>query len=162
MDLQKRFDLLIKIARGMPDCDFHCWGAAMLDRSPSLAGLPSNIRMMGSFKHLTDLPLGECEGWIFTSAWEGMPTTIIELGMLGMPLVASAVGGIPELINTTTGWTVSPFDDVERFMICLREMIASPEERCVRARELRIRTQERHNMRAYKAALARVLEGGAA
>jgi glycosyltransferase involved in cell wall biosynthesis len=162
LDLQKRFDLLIKIARRMPDCDFHCWGSAMLDRSPNLADLPSNIQMMGDFKHLTDLPLGACEGWIFTSAWEGMPTTIIELGVLGMPLVASAVGGIPELIDATTGWIVSPFDDVERFVTCLREMIASPEARCVRANELRIRTQKRHNMRAYKAALARVLEGEAA
>ena len=43
-------------------------------------------------------------------------TTIIELGVLGMPIVASAVGGIPELVDETTGWLVDPFDDVDQFV----------------------------------------------
>jgi glycosyltransferase involved in cell wall biosynthesis len=155
--LQKRFDLAVEIARQMPDCDFWCWGAAMLDLPPNLADLPPNITMMGIFKHLSDLPLAEAEGWLFTSAWEGMPTTIIELGVMGMPIIASAVGGIPELIDETTGWLVEPFDSVSGFVASLREMIENPQERIKRGRELQAQVRERYTMNSYKKALARVI-----
>jgi glycosyltransferase involved in cell wall biosynthesis len=116
--------------------------------------------MKGAFKALRDLPLGDADGWLFTSAWEGMPTTIIELGILGMPIVASAVGGIPELIDESTGWLVAPYDDIEGFISCLTDMIDQPEERIKRGANLQMRVQARHNMEAYKTALAQVILAG--
>jgi glycosyltransferase involved in cell wall biosynthesis len=159
IDRQKRFDLVLKIARRMPHCDFKCWGMAMLDAAPDLSTLPENVFMMGTFAHFTDLPLAESDGWVFTSAWEGMPTTIIELGILGMPIVASAVGGIPELIDDTTGWLVDPFDSVEGFVDCLNDMIQRPSERMKRAMQLQTRTAARHSMQTYCNTLAPVLLG---
>ena len=154
LDFQKRFDLVVEIARRMPDCDFRCWGGAMLDLPPDLSALPSNITMMGRFTQLTDLPLGESDGWLFTSAWEGMPTTIIELGAMGVPIAASAVGGVPELLDAGTGWPVTPFDDVAGFVASLREMARNPAERCLRARALQDRVRRGYTMARYKAALA--------
>ena len=157
LDLQKRFDLLVAIARRMPNCEFRCWGTAMLDAAPDLSLLPANVAMMGSFKNLTDLPLGESDGWIFTSAWEGLPTTIIELGKLGMPIVASAVGGVPEIIDASTGWLVDPFDSVDGFVTALRTLLDKPQERISRARTLQKRVCSRHTMEAYKATLAQAI-----
>jgi glycosyltransferase involved in cell wall biosynthesis len=160
LDLQKRFDLVIKIAERLSSCDFWCWGFALLDEAPDHSSLPPNITMKGAFKALRDLPLGDADGWLFTSAWEGMPTTIIELGILGMPIVASAVGGIPELIDESTGWLVAPYDDIEGFISCLTDMIDQPEERIKRGANLQMRVQARHNMEAYKTALAQVILAG--
>ncbi len=154
IDRQKRFDLMLEIARRMPYCDFKCWGAAMLDAPLDLDNLPTNVLMMGTFASFTELPLEESDGWVFTSAWEGMPTTIIDLGILGMPIVASAVGGIPELIDETTGWLVDPFDSVDGFVDCLNDMILRPEERVKRATRLQARTASRHHMQTYCETLA--------
>ncbi len=157
LDFQKRFDLVVDIARRMPDCDFRCWGVAMLDLPPDLSALPGNIAMMGRFTQLTDLPLGESDGWLFTSAWEGMPTTIIELGAMGMPIIASAVGGVPELLDAGTGWLVDPFDDVDGFVASLREMARNPAERSARGRALQGRVRRNYTMAGYKAALAQLI-----
>ena len=158
LDRQKRFDLVIEIARRMPDCDFLCWGSSMLDKAPDLEDLPSNVTMKGNFANLAELPLETADAWLFTSAWEGMPTTILELGIRGMPIVASAVGGIPELIDETTGWLVAPFDDVHAYVDALRALIAAPAERVARGRRLQARVQQRHNFAVYGRTLRAALQ----
>jgi glycosyltransferase involved in cell wall biosynthesis len=126
LDRQKRFDLLIDIAAAMPDVDFLCWGKAVLDAPPNLSALPANVRMQGAFASFDDLPLGEAEGFLYTSAWDGLPTILIELGALGVPIVASAVGGVPELIDEACGWPVPGDAGREAYVAALRDLLALP------------------------------------
>jgi glycosyltransferase involved in cell wall biosynthesis len=50
------------------------------------------------------------------SQWEGLPNILLEAMSMGLPVISSAVGGIPELIhNGVTGFLVSPFDDVSAY-----------------------------------------------
>ena len=126
LDYQKRFDIVIAVAQKMPHVDFRCWGQAMLNAAPDLSALPPNIAMQGGFKSLTDLPLGASDGWLFTSAWEGMPTTVIELATLGMPMVCSAVGGVPDLIDESTGWLVAADADIDTYVAAVEEMVRTP------------------------------------
>jgi len=44
---------------------------------------------------------------------EGRPNVVIEALATGLPVVASNVGGIPELINSSNGALVSPSDEIE-------------------------------------------------
>ena len=76
-DRQKRFDLLVEIARLMPDVNFRSWGKAVLDLSPDMSNLPENLQVNGPFVTYDDLPLEDCDGWLYTSAWDGMPTILI-------------------------------------------------------------------------------------
>lgn len=157
LDRQKRFDLLVSIARKMPHVDFRCWGAALLDAPPDLSDLPANVKMERPFHSFNELPLDRADAWLFTSAWEGMPTILIELGAYGMPVVASAVGGVSELVNEETGWPVDAIDDTDDYVTALSSALAAPEERVVRARRLQQRVRSRYSQYAYQRTIYHVL-----
>ena len=149
LDRQKRFDLAREIAAAMPDVDFICWGKAVLDAENKALKLPSNMTLNAPFQKYSELPLDNCTGWLYTSEWDGLPTILIELGAFGVPIVASAVGGVPELIDDTTGWPVPEDADVAAYVVALREMISNPALRKVRSRALQARVAERHSMDNY-------------
>jgi glycosyltransferase involved in cell wall biosynthesis len=59
----------------------------------------------------TDIPdiLAASDILVLDSRWEGLPMVIIEAQMAGVPVVASSVGGVPELIEDgVTGFLVPP------------------------------------------------------
>ena len=156
-DRQKRFDLVVAIAARMPDVDFRCWGKAVLDAPADLSALPGNVLVHPPYHDTEDLPLAECDAWLFTSAWEGMPTILVELAFLGIAIVASAVGGVPELIDSDTGWPVERIDDVEAYVQAVRAALRDPGERVRRAQHLQQRALSRHTPAAYQERLGRAL-----
>ncbi len=154
LDRQKRFDLVIEIARKMPNIEFQCWGKAVLDLPPDTASLPENLHLNGTFKSLEELPLDASDGWLYTSEWDGLPTILIECAALGVPIVASAVGGVPELITAETGWLVEKVDDVDSYVAAITDMLSNGQIRIERASRARELVKKRHNMSAYVAEIA--------
>lgn len=149
LDRQKRFDLVQEIAQLMPDVDFHCWGQALLDSPPDPRRSPKNLKLKPGFKDLVDLPLANADLWLFTSAWEGMPTILIELATLGMSVVASQVGGVPELVNGKTGFAVDAIDSPEAYAAAIRLALDNPELRVQRAKELQKLARRRYSQSTY-------------
>ncbi|WP_296714958.1 glycosyltransferase family 4 protein [Rhodoblastus sp.] len=153
LDRQKRFDLLLTIAQSMPDVDFACWGKAVLDAPPDLTRLPPNVTMHGSFASFGELPLAASDGWIYTSAWDGLPTILIECAALGVPITASAVGGVPELIDEETGWPVREPEDPSAYVAALRDMLSDAGARIAKVHALQARIRSRHTPACYDQAL---------
>ncbi|MGE4373112.1 MAG: glycosyltransferase family 4 protein [Xanthobacter sp.] len=154
LDRQKRVDLLLDIAHAMPDVDFACWGKAVLDAPPDLSHLPSNVTMHPPFTSYDALPLKKASGWLYTAAWDGLPTILLELGARGVAIVASGVGGVPELIDEETGWLVPASGSVEDYVAALRALLANPQAREMRARALQARIGARHTEARYAATIA--------
>jgi len=152
-DVQKRFDLLVDVARLLPGIDFVAWGKAVLNSPPDMSALPPNLEVNPPFQSYDELPLTDADGWFYTSAWDGIPTILIELGSMGLPIVASSAGGVPELIDETTGWCVANDAPAEEYAEAIKEMLADPDERMRRATALQQRVRQRHSREAYSAML---------
>ncbi|ANI59154.1 MULTISPECIES: glycosyltransferase family 4 protein [unclassified Pseudomonas] len=157
LDRQKRFDLVQEIAHKMPEVDFLCWGAPLLNSPPDYSRSPANLILHEGFSSYDELPLYDADLWLFTSDWEGMPTIIIELALRGVSIVASAVGGVPELIDEQTGWPVDGVRSVDDYVGAIHAALEAPHERIVRAQRLRERARSRHSMQAYAKQVSDVL-----
>lgn len=97
---------------------------------------------------------------VVPSIYEGMPLVVLEAMEAGVPVVASRVSGIPEVVvDGETGWLVPP-EDPEALAAALAELVVRPEEALRRGEAGKIRVEERFRPRHAAAAwLAAVGEG---
>lgn len=71
-------------------------------------GLEERLRLLGQRGDIPQI-LAASDIFVLSSDWEGLPYTIIEAMMSGLPVVATRVGGVPELVeNEVTGFIVPP------------------------------------------------------
>ena len=67
--------------------------------------------------------------FVLPTNWEGLPRSIIEAMRAGLPVVATDVGGVSELVSDgDTGYLV-PRQDPKALSLCLRLLIESRDER---------------------------------
>jgi glycosyltransferase involved in cell wall biosynthesis len=84
---------------------------------------------------------------------DGLPVALIEAAAMGVPMVATAVSGIPELVDATVGHLV-PADDVAAFASALRESLQAPQaERVTRVRRARQRVEAEYDVNRLVQAL---------
>lgn len=73
--------------------------------------------------------IGLMDIYLMTSQYEGLPIALLEAMTLGKPVVATAVGGIPEVITDgAEGW-LAPMGAVEQLAQRVTVLLATPAER---------------------------------
>jgi glycosyltransferase involved in cell wall biosynthesis len=112
------FDLLSafeRMAAGLPDVDleFVGGGAAAKELSQNIcaAGLAARVRLHGA-RPYAEMPrwLGACDVVCLPSHAEGVPNVLVEAQASGRPVVATTVGGIPEVVQDSAGLLVPPHE----------------------------------------------------
>jgi len=81
-----------------------------LEAQTRLLGLSEIVTFAG---HRADIPeiLATLDLFVLPSLWEGMPNAVLEAMAAGLPVVATAVGGTPEVVvDGVTGLLVTPRD----------------------------------------------------
>ena len=121
---QKRPDLLGEVAQMMPGLTFHVFGYPTDQQTLTRFGLAQkNVILHGSLTDLTSLNPRDYGAFLFTSDYEGLPTVVVEIGALGIPIVATGVGGVPELVAAGRGWVVPPSEDASSYVNALKEAL---------------------------------------
>lgn len=82
-----------------------------------------------------------------TSRTEALPYSILEAGACGLPIVASEVGGIPEMITDPELGILVPVGNVEEIKKSLLFMIKKPKYRQLAGTNLRKRIQENFSLK---------------
>jgi glycosyltransferase involved in cell wall biosynthesis len=100
---------------------------------------------------------------VVPSIYEGMPLVVLEAMEAGVPVVASAVSGIPEVVvDGETGWLVPP-EDPEALARALEAVLTDPDEARRRGEAGRRRVAERYRpavaAASWRAAIERSSEG---
>ncbi len=81
-----------------------------LELQAEALGVGHRVRFLGA---RTDIPeiLGACDVFVLSSSWEGNPLAVMEAMAAGKAVIATAVGGVPELVvDGATGLLVPPGD----------------------------------------------------
>ncbi len=113
--------VLLLVGRGSLQADTQSLTASL--------GLDGRVRFVGTREDVPEF-MTVADGYVMSSAWEGMPMVLLEAAAAGLPIVATMVGGNPEVVRDgTTGFLVPPRDDEALAGAMLRLMTLPEEER---------------------------------
>jgi glycosyltransferase involved in cell wall biosynthesis len=151
---QKNLSLLSRIIQNAPQYDFHIWGEAsdvdiMNEFTAETSRCSTNTFIHGGFKSFNDIGIDDIDVFLYTSLWDGLPNVILEAAAAGLPVVASDVGGIGELVTTETGWLIDSTVDPDPYIAALHSITIDRDncEKRVLAMQQKLRCD--HNWEKY-------------
>lgn len=128
--LSKRPDLLIAIAKAMPTRRFEVFGytgdPAEGHYEAELRTLP-NVSLRGRYESIDAIVAGgHYAAFLYTSAWDGLPNVLLEAIGAGLPVLASAICGVPEIITPETGYPVVDVENADAYVTMLNKLLDDP------------------------------------
>jgi sugar transferase (PEP-CTERM/EpsH1 system associated) len=95
--------------------------ARLVDLAQSI-GLDTSVIWLGERRDIPDI-LRCLDVFVQASIFEGMSNTILEAMSSGLPIIATATGGNPELVEAGTNGALISVADVEGLSECLRRYV---------------------------------------
>lgn len=124
--------------------------------------LEESVLFTGERRDIPEL-LTVMDIFVLPSLFEGLPISLIEAMASGLPVVASRVGGIPEVIEKNNGILVQP-DDTEGLKDALLTLLNDEETRIAMGKENRKRVKAHFSLSKmtaeYESVYATLIEKG--
>jgi glycosyltransferase involved in cell wall biosynthesis len=130
LDKQKGHAYLLQAAAMLPNVTFVLAGdgpeRASLHAKAHALGLDKRVIFLGHRNDIGDL-LMACDVCVLPSLYEGLPISLLEAMAANTPVIATAVGGTPELItHNNTGLLVKP-GNVAALAQAITTLLAEPQ-----------------------------------
>jgi glycosyltransferase involved in cell wall biosynthesis len=126
-------------------------------------GLQERVRFLGV---RADVPaiLNASDLFVLSSRWEGNPMSVMEAMAAGLPVVSTAVGGVPELVREGETGLLVPSGDAAALARALQALVDDPARREAMGKAARQHAithfDIRHTVRQYEALYERLLQKG--
>lgn len=150
---EKGPDLFVRAAAALreqlPDAHFILVGEgpmkASLRETIERQGLASRVHLVGGVDDVRPI-YHDLDLLVSSSHSEAMPLALMEGMASGLPVVATRVGGVPEIVdNGGTGWLVAPHD-VDDLAGRIHQMLTQPELRLRMGEQARARMVCHHRL----------------
>jgi len=148
---QKDHGTLLRALAGLGD---QAWTLDLIGEGPLMArtralaeslGLGERVRFLGQRMDVAEL-LSKAQLSVLVSNWEGFPLSILEAMRAGLPVVATAVGGVAEAVQEgETGYLVAR-GDVAQVRERIGRLLVSPELRARLGENARARFEQRFTL----------------
>jgi glycosyltransferase involved in cell wall biosynthesis len=101
-------------------------------------GVGKQVHFLGVRTEIAEI-LAACDIFALSSHWEGNPMAVMEAMAAGLPIVATAVGGVPDLVADGETGLLVPADEDSAFAAALSSLALNPGRR----RDLAAAAQQR-------------------
>jgi glycosyltransferase involved in cell wall biosynthesis len=131
---QKALDTALEAVARVPNVDLLVLGDGpdreRLERHATELGLNGRVRFAGPVPRAEVLrAFAAAEALVLSSDWENFPHTAVEALALGTPLIATAVGGVPEIVEDGVNGLLVPPGSADALAEAIGRFTASAELR---------------------------------
>lgn len=112
------------------------------------------IRVLGPLPDVLPV-LRAADALLLTSTTEGVPGSVIEAGLTGLPTIASAVGGLPYIVQDNITGLLVPPTDTEGFTRAIDTVISAREQM---GQAAAVKSREHFSMEVIAARWAELIE----
>lgn len=165
---EKGFDVLLSALANLtpqyPDLRLVLFGEGgqrpVLEQQIQRLGLQRRVRLPGYCATVRSyLPL--CRALVLSSLTEGLPIVVLEAMQAKVPIIASAVGGVPEVLAQGQAGLLVPAGDVAALTAAIDQLLTEPDAATTRVAEAWRRVCEHYSSgamaRKYQTVYAGVL-----
>jgi sugar transferase (PEP-CTERM/EpsH1 system associated) len=129
-----------------------------LERQVAAAGIGDAVFLAGARADVAPV-MRSFSLFALSSIAEGTPVTLLEAMASELPVVATAVGGIPELVADGTTGTLVPPNDPERMAQALAAYVRDPALVRAHGAAARLRVEQKYSMAAMLASYLALYDG---
>jgi len=126
-------------------------------------GLESRVRFLGIRADVADI-LRASDAFVLSSRVEGNPLSVMEAMSAGLPVVSTAVGGVPELVRDRETGLLVPSEDAGALAQAMQALVDDPVRRQAMGAAARQYAMAhfdiRHTVRGYEQLYERLLSRG--
>ena len=120
------------VARSFPHITVGICGSGpllgQLEEQISALDLEGKVRLLGQWENVREL-LAAADAFVLPSRWEGLPMALLEAMMAGLPIIATKVEGVEEVIVEGKNGLLVPIEDADALAGAIMQLMADPQLR---------------------------------
>lgn len=150
---QKNPELLKEIAKILPADKYKIdvYGRFQEPYNKSFFNDAEGINYLGSYNDISKIDLFNYDVFLYTSQVDGLPNILLEVSALGLPIVASNVGGVGDFISDHhTGLLVNN-DDIKGFKKAIDYVVEHPQSAKKYVKNAQELIKDRHSVKKFLA-----------
>lgn len=121
---------LLRVARDLTTIEFNLIGEVKKDMETAIDNRPDNVKLLGSLDGQSVLnEMSRHDILFFPSHSEGFPNVVLEAMSVGMPVVATKVGAIPEMVQDNKGGVLVEKGDTDAMKTAIIYLLSNADKR---------------------------------